>query len=197
MCGYPVFNKGPIKKKESIKIRNIFWIVSSPFSSKTINIHLYISYKALYAHSLRLVSAKWYIISLLTEKPFHLLRPESFSIQIMSNTFVKFSNFMSQTWSFWAPALFPGGRFLYAVIVPGKDFCPFESCPGRGVGGMVLDEIDSCIRVQSIPITVVLFSLDSQALRVMLCVRNKGKVHSNPDTIKNQWFEHRVILVLT
>ena len=51
MCGYPVFNKGPIKKKELIKIRNIFWIVSSPFSSKIINIHLYISYKALYAHS--------------------------------------------------------------------------------------------------------------------------------------------------
>ena len=51
---------------------------------------------------------------------------------------------------------------------------------------MVLDEIDSCIRVQSIPITVVLFSQDSQALRVMLHVRNKGKVHSNPDTIKNQ-----------
>ena len=45
-------------------------------------------------------------------------------------------------------------------------------------------EIDGCIRVQSIPITVVLSSQVSQALRVTLRVRNKGKVHSNPDKLR-------------
>ena len=41
------------------------------------------------------------IISLLIEKPFYLLRQQSFSCQIVSefiDTFVKFSNFMSQGW---------------------------------------------------------------------------------------------------
>ena len=43
------------------------------------------------------------IISLLIEKPFYLLRPQSFSFQILSeflDTFVKFSNFMSEGWCF-------------------------------------------------------------------------------------------------
>ena len=43
------------------------------------------------------------IISLLIEKPFYLLSPQSFSFQIVSefiDTFVKFSNFMSRRWGF-------------------------------------------------------------------------------------------------
>ena len=55
------------------------------------------------------------IISLLIEKPFYLLSPQSFSFQIVSefiDMFVKFSNFMS------------------------RGFVP---------GGMVMDEIDTCI----------------------------------------------------
>ena len=37
----------------------------------------------------------------------------------------------------------PGGGCLYTMIVPGEAFLPpFKSWPG---GGMVLDEIDSCI----------------------------------------------------
>ena len=46
------------------------------------------------------------------------------------------------------PCFVPGEGFLYTIIVPGGGvFAPFESCPGglsRG-GGMVLDEIDTCI----------------------------------------------------
>ena len=54
------------------------------------------------------------IISPLIEKPFYLLRPQSFSFQIMSefiDTFVKFSNFMSRGWGFRLPVLSRGEGF--------------------------------------------------------------------------------------
>ena len=31
-----------------------------------------------------------------------------------------------------SPCFVSGGGFLNTVIVPGDDFCPFESCPGEG-----------------------------------------------------------------
>ena len=39
------------------------------------------------------------------------------------------------------------GGFLYTMIVPGgRVFAPFKSCPGGlSQGGMVMDEIDTCI----------------------------------------------------
>ena len=86
------------------------------------------------------------IISLLIEKPFYLLRPQSFSFQIVSefiDTFVKFSNFMSQGWGFWLPVLSWGEGFCTQWLSLGEGFVPFKSCPGGG--GMVLDEIDTCI----------------------------------------------------
>ena len=62
------------------------------------------------------------IISLLIEKPFYLMSPKIFSFQIVSefiDIFVKFYNFMSRGWG-------------------------FKPCPG----GMVMDEIDTCITIQ-------------------------------------------------
>ena len=85
------------------------------------------------------------IISLLIEKPFHLLRPQSFSFQIMSeflDIFVKFSNFYVPGVGLLTPCSVPRGGFLYKIIVPGgRVFAPFKSYPG----GMVMDEIDTCI----------------------------------------------------
>ena len=71
------------------------------------------------------------IISLLIEKPFYLLRPQSFSFQIVSefiDIFVKFSNFMSRGGLLTLSSV-PRGGFLYAMIVPGGGFSPFKSCP--------------------------------------------------------------------
>ena len=75
------------------------------------------------------------MISLLIEKPFYLLRPESFSFQIVSefiDTSVKLSNFMSRGGAF--DSLFcPEGRvFVYSDCARGKVFAPFKSCP-RGL----------------------------------------------------------------
>ena len=43
----------------------------------------------------------------------------------------------------------PTAGFLYTMIVPGgRVFAPFKSCPGGLSGeGMVMDEIDTCIRL--------------------------------------------------
>ena len=87
------------------------------------------------------------IISLLIEKPFYLLRPQSFSFQIVSefiDIFVKFSDFMS--WGGAFDSLFcPEGRvFVHNDCPWGRVFAHFKSCPG---GGMVLDEVDTCIKV--------------------------------------------------
>ena len=75
------------------------------------------------------------IISLLIEKPFYLLRPQSFSFQIVSefiDTFVKFSNFMPQNGAF--DSLFcPEGRvFVHNDCPRGRVFAPFKWCP-RGL----------------------------------------------------------------
>ena len=91
------------------------------------------------------------ITSPLTEKPFHLLRPQSFSFQIVSEfieIFIKFSNFMS-----WGRGFLhndcPEGRVFASfeschwVCPRGKVFTPFESCPRVCPGGMVLDETDT------------------------------------------------------
>ena len=75
------------------------------------------------------------IISLLIENRFYLLRPQSFSFEIVSefiDTFLKFSNFMSQGWGVFVHNDCPGGRVCSLQVV-------FR---GRG---MVLDEIDTCI----------------------------------------------------
>ena len=82
------------------------------------------------------------IISLLIEKPFYLLRRQSFSFAIVS----EFSIFMSRGWGPLNSLFCPGGGFLYTMIVPGGGILPSSSrvsrvCP-RGMG---LDEIDRCI----------------------------------------------------
>ena len=58
------------------------------------------------------------IISLLIEKPFYLLRPQSFSFQIVSE---------------------------FKDIFVGEGFCSFQVVSGGLSRGMVLDEIDTCI----------------------------------------------------
>ena len=73
------------------------------------------------------------IISLLTEKPFHLLRPQSFSFQIVSefiDIFVKFSNLMSRRGAF--DSLFcPEGRVFVHNDCPGGGFLlPSSRVPG-------------------------------------------------------------------
>ena len=80
------------------------------------------------------------IISLLIEKPFYLLRPQSFSFQIVSESidiFVKFSNFMSRGGAF--DSLFCPERrvFVHNDRRRGRIFALFKSCPGdlsRGDG---------------------------------------------------------------
>ena len=68
-------------------------------------------------------------ISILIEKPFYLLRPPSFSFQIVSefiDTFVKFSNFMSRGWAF--DSLFcPEGRVFVHNDCPGGGYLPPSS----------------------------------------------------------------------
>ena len=75
------------------------------------------------------------IINLLIEKPFYLLRRQSFSFQIVS----EFCNFMGPLTSLFCP----GGGFLYTMIVPWGGFLSLSS---RVPGEMVLDEIYSCIK---------------------------------------------------
>ena len=82
------------------------------------------------AAALRELSEWTLIISLLIEKPFYLLSPQSFSFQIVSefiNMFVKFSNFMSRGWGLLTPLSIPRGGVLYTMIVPGSPgFCPLR-----------------------------------------------------------------------
>ena len=64
------------------------------------------------------------IISLSIEKPFYLLRPQSFSFQIVSqfiDTFVKFSHFVPEL-GLLTPCFVPRGGFLYKMTVPGGGF---------------------------------------------------------------------------
>ena len=94
------------------------------------------------------------IISLLIEKPVYLLRPQSFSFQILSefiDTFVTFSDFLSLT--FFDSLFCPEGRvFVHNDCLGGEGFCSLQFvsrgvCPG---GCVVLDEIDTCIKEEKI-----------------------------------------------
>ena len=86
------------------------------------------------------------IISILNEKPFYLLRPQSSSFQIVSEFIDTFVNFLS---------LCPGGGAFGSLFCPEGRVFVHNDCPGgrvfapssRVLGGMVLDEIDSCIIV--------------------------------------------------
>ena len=63
----------------------------------------------------------------------YLLRPQSFSFQIVSqfiDTFVKFSNCMSQGWGFWLPVLSRGEGILHNDCLKGRVSAPLKSCPG-------------------------------------------------------------------
>ena len=81
------------------------------------------------------------IISLLIEKPFYLLRRQSFSFQVVS----EFSIFMSRRWGSLNSLFCPGEGFLYTMIVTGGGFLPPSSrVLGVCHGGMVLNEIDRC-----------------------------------------------------
>ena len=86
------------------------------------------------------------IVRILIEKPFYLLRRQSFSFQIMSETLYKY---ICEIFLLYVPGVgsltprfVPGEGFVHSDC-PGRGrvFAPFESCPG----GMVLDEIDNCI----------------------------------------------------
>ena len=81
------------------------------------------------------------------------MRPQSFSFQIVSEStdiFVKFSNSMSQGWGF--DSLFcPEGRvFVHSDCLEGGLSLPSSHVPGVCPGGMVLDEIDTCILADGI-----------------------------------------------
>ena len=82
------------------------------------------------------------IISLLNEKPFYLLSPQSFSFQIVSefiDIFVKLSNFILYVpgVGLLPPCSVPRGAFLYTMIVPGGGFLLPSSCvPGSVPGGL-------------------------------------------------------------
>ena len=83
------------------------------------------------------------LISLLIERPFYLLRPQSFSFQRVSEFIdmcVKFSTFMSRGWGF--DSLFcPEGRVFVRNDCPGGRVLLPSS---RVRGGLV--EIDPCIK---------------------------------------------------
>ena len=86
------------------------------------------------------------IVSLLIEKPFYLLSPQSFSFRIVSefiDIFVKLSNFIPYVpgVGLLTPCSVPMGALLYTMIVPGEVFASFKlctrglSCGGGGGGG--------------------------------------------------------------
>ena len=77
------------------------------------------------------------IISLLIEKPFYLLSPQSFSFQIVSefiDMFVKFSyRYVCEILLLYVPRVglltpfsVPREGVLYTMIVPGGDFCSLQ-----------------------------------------------------------------------
>ena len=80
------------------------------------------------------------ITSLLIEKPFYLLNPQSFSFQVVSefiDMFVKFSNSMSRGWGFLLSFLSRREGFVHNDFPGGRFFAPFRSCPrslSRGDG---------------------------------------------------------------
>ena len=73
------------------------------------------------------------IISLLIEKPFYLLRPQSFSFQIVSefiDIFVKFSNFMSWGRAFDSLFCLEGRVFVHNDCPRGAFLLPSSHVPG-------------------------------------------------------------------
>ena len=75
-------------------------------------------------------------VSLLIEKPFYLLRPKTFSFQLVSefiDIFVKFSHVPGV--GLLTPCSVPRGGFLYTVIVPGGGFLLHSSRVLGGGGG--------------------------------------------------------------
>ena len=71
------------------------------------------------------------IVSLLIEKPFYLLSPQSFSFQIVSefiDIFVKLSNFIPYVpgVGLLTPCSVLMAAFLYTMIVPGEGFCSLQ-----------------------------------------------------------------------
>ena len=78
------------------------------------------------------------IISLLIEKPFYLLRPRSFSFQIVSeliDTFVKSSDFMSRGGAFDSLFCPEGKVFVHSDCSGGRVFASFKSSGGLSRGG--------------------------------------------------------------
>ena len=85
------------------------------------------------------------IISLLIEKPFYLLSPQSFSFQIVSRVhryFFEILQLYVPGMGLLTPCSVPRGGFLYTMIVPRGGFLlPSSRVPGVCPGGMVMDEI--------------------------------------------------------
>ena len=106
------------------------------FSQKIINIHLFISYKALIRSIVDSGDRQMIytlIISLLIEKPFYLKLYISNSVRVI-DVFVKFSNFMSRGWGFWLPVLSRGEGFCIQWLSRGKGFCILQVMSRRGDG---------------------------------------------------------------
>ena len=75
--------------------------------------------------------------------------------------FVKFSNFMSRGWGFDS-LFYPEGRVFVHNDCPGGVFLlPSSRVPGVCPGGMVMDEIDTCIELKMI----ICLLLDSSDIR--------------------------------
>ena len=90
------------------------------------------------------------IVSLLIEKPFYLLSPQRFSFQIVSefiDIFVKLSNFIPYVLGvgLLTPVLFRGSVFVHNDCLGEGVLLPSSCVPGVCPGGMVMDEIDTCI----------------------------------------------------
>ena len=83
-------------------------------------------------------------ISLLTEKLFHLLRPQSFSFQLVSVFVDTIIGTLCSKGRAFDSLFCPEERvFVHNDCPRRRVFAPFKSCP-RGLSGG-LDEIDTCI----------------------------------------------------
>ena len=71
------------------------------------------------------------IISLLIEKPFYLLRPQSVSFQIDVRVYRYICEIFLLYVAFFDSLLCPEGRvFVHNDCPGGRVFAPFKSCPG-------------------------------------------------------------------
>ena len=92
-------------------------------------------------------------ISLLIEKAFYLLRPQRFSFQIGVRVYRYICEFfltLCPKGGAFDSLFCPKGRvFVHNDCPGGRIFAPFKSCLGGLFrGGMVLDEVDTCIMLQ-------------------------------------------------